>query len=102
MGSYKLITKKNCNLQDVNPCILEKYSNNVKQEKSDDAKPLLQKHFGDQWELNEELEYYKTFYERNRIEEDIEEGIGEYCEPVSYTHLDVYKRQQVIYPNRDV
>lgn len=86
MGSYKLITKKNCNLQDVNPCILEKYSNKVKQEKADDVKTLLQKHFGDQWELNEELEYYKTFYERNRIEEEkIEDVIGEFCEPRNET-----------------
>lgn len=58
----------------------------MKREKADDVKPLLQKHFGDEWELNEELEYYKKFYERKRIEEEeIKEGIGEFCEPRNET-----------------
>lgn len=37
----------------------------VKKEKLDDVKKLLKAHYGDQWELLPDLEYYKNIIQRS-------------------------------------
>ena len=44
------------------PDVIQKYVVKVKQEKADVVRKLLEKHFGLQWEQNEELIYFKIFF----------------------------------------
>lgn len=72
MNLFKPITKKNRNLENFQPSVIPKYGVKVKEEKAKDVKNLLLKHFGEQWELNEDLLYFKQFFERGNVGSETE------------------------------
>lgn len=89
IGAYQSLTKKNRSLQTFNPQIIEKNKNEVKEEKIQDVRKLLIKHFGNNWEENEALLYYKNVFER-RLNQgspygttDTEENLCEELEELS-------------------
>ncbi|XP_050294906.1 uncharacterized protein LOC126735055 [Anthonomus grandis grandis] len=74
MSLFKSITKKNRLLENFQPAVIRKYGVKVKEEKANDVKKLLLKHFGEQWKLNVELVYFKKFFERNNLGPEDEES----------------------------
>lgn len=81
INAFKSITRKNRSLINFRPIIIRKFDVNVKQEKADDVRKLLEKHYGVQWGENEELVYFKNFFERGNVTlNDAEES--DLCGPV--------------------
>lgn len=81
MSTFKPINKKNRNLENFRPAVIPKYNVKVKEEKAKDVRILLEKHFGSQWKQNEELLYFKTFFERDNVARDPEEQT-DLCGPI--------------------
>lgn len=64
LGSYKNICKKNKTASLINRRNIQT-NVVVKKEKLDDVKKLLTAHYGDQWDILPDLEYYKNVIERS-------------------------------------
>lgn len=81
VSAFKSITKKNRSLENFRPAAIPKHSVKVKEEKANDVKKLLDKHFGLQWEQNLDLAYFKKFFQRGNMSSEVEEET-DLCGPV--------------------
>lgn len=81
MNKFEVLTKKNRNMETFCPKVIPKYKVKVKEEKAIDVKKLLQKHFGSEWEKNEQLKFFKKNFERGNVASDAEEE-NDLCGPV--------------------
>lgn len=82
LGIAKSVLKKGQKIQNIAVSVLP-HNVAIKAEKLKDVTALLIKHYGENWLLNEELEFYRNILQPTELAEQmIEEVEEENCEPV--------------------
>lgn len=79
-GVFKKVTRKNKNVCDINPDAIEMKSVKLKPAKLVDVKKLLCCHFGEDWENQEGLGFYKNILQAPTEEEEENDSSEAFCE----------------------
>lgn len=79
-GVYKKVTRKNNIVADINPEAIEMKTVTVKCAKLVDVEKLLNSHFGEGWESQEGLNFYKNILRQAPVVED-NDSTEAVCEP---------------------